>query len=98
MKTKIILSAILAATVALSGSVFAGNHPGGDRDGNRKPALLYKKLCGTPSRPNSKGMADMITGELPGKLKGVNTADFQVLGNRDNASAICKIIEKKLND
>ncbi len=95
MKTKIILSAILAATVALSGSVFAGNH--GGHDGSKAIKLLTS-LCGTNSRPNPKGMADMIARELPGELKGVNPTDFQVLGNTDNAGAICKKIQEKLQD
>ena len=109
MKTKIILATILAATVALSGSVFAApgdvSRPGvmgsGGRapSGDNKAAALLVKLCGPGKRNDSKGLQDFIKNELSPQLQ-LSSNDKNALknvGNRPNADRICGILKEHLS-
>ena len=95
MKTKIILSAVVAASIALSSSVFAIPSAGSKASSAKlTPAdtiLLYKKFCGEDGK--AKAAFSMFLKKNVVESAGIDGLAEKKIMSRDFGEKLCKAIK-----
>ena len=96
MKTKLILSAVVAASIALSSSVFAVGPSSSKGPGFDKEGTLLTYMC----QNKAEKLQKLISSEIPGTLN-LSPAEVKVLkkiaDDRGSRSKICRILYIKAN-